>query len=396
MNQDYLKILGLKISTLKPAETLKKINQFLSAKTGARHLVTPNPEFLLAALKDDEFFYVLNHADLAIPDGVGLKFAAWFKGRNIHRLTGADLVKDILNLADEKKLKVAIFNWRFGLSKESEIRRALEIIYPQAKFLIEDIERDDNHSYNLHQLNSFAPQIVLVSLGAPWQDKFINQNLKKWSTVKIALGVGGSLDFLTGKQKRAPKFFRSLGLEWLWRLLMQPTTRLRRIYQACLVFPVKVIKYELINKLFYRQNVVGFIYNNEGDLLMVHRNEDTPKPDWKLPQGGIERGESRTQAIMREMREELGTDNFEIIKSYKNIFKYRWNIDYGIKGYKGQKQTLFLLKFKGKKTEIKLDKENKAYRWIKIDNLLDETDQVRHEGYQLFLEKYYEERNKNL
>lgn len=114
-----INILGVNISTLRRQQVLKKIEQFLSdgpskfssrsfrssrsprseaggEASGQHQIVTPNPEFLLQAGKDEEFFYILNKADLAVPDGVGLKFAAWAMGKNIHRYAGVDLVKDVI------------------------------------------------------------------------------------------------------------------------------------------------------------------------------------------------------------------------------------------------------------------------------------------------------------
>ena len=93
-------ILGIKISSLKKSEVLEKLIFFLSGERQCQ-IVTPNPEIILTALKDEELFYILNQADLAIPDGIGLKFAAWLTGKNIERITGADLVKDILKIAQK-------------------------------------------------------------------------------------------------------------------------------------------------------------------------------------------------------------------------------------------------------------------------------------------------------
>jgi N-acetylglucosaminyldiphosphoundecaprenol N-acetyl-beta-D-mannosaminyltransferase len=89
-------------------------------------------------------------------------------------------------------------------------------------------------------INNFSPAILFVALGFPEQEKLIYQHLSDLKTVKFAIGVGGTFDFITNKIARAPKFLRYLGLEWLWRLLLQPK-RLKRIYRATLVFMFKIL-----------------------------------------------------------------------------------------------------------------------------------------------------------
>ena len=99
-----INILGINITNLKPAQVLDKISGYLT--DGKQHqIVTPNPEIILAATvteQDEELFYILNRADLAVADGMGLKLASWFLGKNLPRITGADLLKDILTLAQEQ------------------------------------------------------------------------------------------------------------------------------------------------------------------------------------------------------------------------------------------------------------------------------------------------------
>src|SRR3989338_11388731 len=100
-----INILGINISADSRQEILKKISDFLNGKT-PRYIVTSNPEFLLAAKHDEEFFYILNQADLAVPDGVGLVFASLFTGKSIKRITGIDLMLDVCALAAEKSKSV--------------------------------------------------------------------------------------------------------------------------------------------------------------------------------------------------------------------------------------------------------------------------------------------------
>ncbi|MCK4554872.1 WecB/TagA/CpsF family glycosyltransferase [Candidatus Parcubacteria bacterium] len=400
---DTINILGINISTLNKKQVLKKIEQFLQA--GKQHqIVTPNPEFLLEAGHDEEFFYILNKADLTVPDGIGLKFAAWAMGKNIHRVTGADLVTDILKVAQDRKLKVAILNWCDGLSKKEDIDNAVKKLYPKLNFIIKDIDKEIGNclparpwqagKLEIGSLVKFKPDILFVALGAPWQEKWIYHNLPKLPSVKIAIGVGGAFDFLTGKIKRAPKFLRVLGLEWLWRLIKQPW-RWRRIYNAVIVFPWQFLKWRFILPFIYRSNVACLLYkkkNNRYKILLAERRNE---PDhWQLPQGGTD-GEDLMTAGARELSEEIDCDKFRPIACFSNLWKYKFDKKVGKYktkrhiGYKGQKQGLFIAEFIGKDEDIKINFwDHSDWKWIDSKNLVNEVHPIRKESAKIFLEKF--------
>lgn len=237
---NIINILGINISVSYRLEIMAKIKEFLS--DGRQHyIITPNPEIILTANKDKEFFDILNKADLALPDGVGLKITAWLMGVNLFRITGADLVKDILATAEARNRRAAVFNWRDGLSGAEDIKRALADNYPNLRALAVDVERGTVMPESiLEQAREFKPDIIFSTLGAPYQEKFIFHNLAGLPSVKLGMGVGGSFDFLAGKLPRAPLWLRTIGLEWLWRLIKQPR-RWKRIYNAVMVFPVKFL-----------------------------------------------------------------------------------------------------------------------------------------------------------
>ncbi len=384
-----IKILGVKIDKLTSKEVFEKIEEFLLSNK-QYYIATLNPEILLEAQKDEEYFYILNNVDLSVVDGIGLKFAGLATGNNLERIPGADLTENILRIAEIKKLKIAILNWSGGLSKKEDIEKALIKKYSSLKFIAENIERDFTDfakTESLTSLQKFEPDILFITLGVPYQEKFIYHNLNKIPSVKLALGVGGSFDFISGKIKRAPLIFQKLGAEWFWRLTMQPW-RWRRIYNAVIVFPCKFIKWKFINRFFYRKNVVAFIFNNKNQVLIVNRtgNDDY----WGLPQGGVDGKESSDDAILREMKEETNISSVDVLGKFKNVYKYKWPKNYTHSGYKGQRQTLYILKFNGENDEIKLSPwELKDWKWVEIDQLINKSDKLREEAYEIFLEKFY-------
>ena len=221
-------ILGVKIDNLIIEEALRKVEGFL--EDGQQHyIVTPNPEFLVKAQKDEEFRKILNQADLAVADGIGLIFASWFLGQPLkQKITGTDLMEKICQKAAQKKWSVFLLGDRED-SLVKETADQLKKKYPGL-----DIKTDLKEA-----------SILFIAFGAPWQEKWIAQNLKKMSSVKLAMGVGGAFNFMAGRIRRAPKFFQRLGLEWLWRLFCQPW-RIKRIFRAVVIFPWLIIKNGLI------------------------------------------------------------------------------------------------------------------------------------------------------
>lgn len=242
-------ILGIKISNLRRQEVLHKIEEYIRSK-GKHYLVTPNPEFVMDAQKDPDFREILNQADIAIPDGIGLIFASWYLLRPLkQRIHGVDLCWDIFNLSLKNGWSVYLFGGEKGTVKPLVAEEALNVLknkYPGLK--VDCYHKEyryglDNDQQAVETINHFKPDVLLVALGHRKQEKWINKNLDKLD-VKLAIGVGGTFDYISGKIKRAPKWIRSLGLEWLFRLFKQPT-RWPRIIKATFKFVSLVIIWPL-------------------------------------------------------------------------------------------------------------------------------------------------------
>jgi N-acetylglucosaminyldiphosphoundecaprenol N-acetyl-beta-D-mannosaminyltransferase len=401
-----INILGINISTFNKEEIKSTIENYLESN-GQYYIVTPGPEFILRAENDEEFFYILNKADLAVPDGFGLKCAAGVMGKNIYRYPGADMVKDILKLAEDKKKRVVVFSWNKSLSKPDEITAAIKSKYPKLEFTVFELSRNKKEWVSIERsstLKEFAPDIIFVALGAPWQEKFIYHSLKKIPSAQLAVGVGGSFDFFTGKIKRAPKLFRVAGLEWVWRIIKQPwekkVWRLKRIYHAVIIFPLKFIKWRFINRFFYRKNIACLLYKrkeNSYKVLVVERQIETNH--WQIPQGGID-NLSPQKAGVKELEEEIGTDRFKPIKFFNFIYSYKYAAEDKVaiagsgvrpRGHKGQKQGLMIAEFTGNDKDIKINYwDHSAWKWIDYKELVDTVHRKRKEATKIFLKKFEE------
>jgi N-acetylglucosaminyldiphosphoundecaprenol N-acetyl-beta-D-mannosaminyltransferase len=239
-------ILGVKLDNFTRKEVLAKVTTFL-AEDRFHQIATINPEFILRAQKDVAFRDILNDCDLKVVDGVGIWFAFLRFGKYLKsRMTGIDLMMEILKLASENKLKVFLISYDGALSSWEETKVAILKIHPNLEIDGELLDtgcpmdiKNERHSVS----KAIADyEIVFCSLGTPSQEKLLH-SLKTVENAKIRLvmGVGGSFDFLTGKCKRAPKFLQKIGLEWLWRFLQEPKYRAKRIFRAVIVFPIKII-----------------------------------------------------------------------------------------------------------------------------------------------------------
>ena len=216
-----MEILGVKIDNLDMEEILERVEDFLK-HAQQRYLVTSNPEFLVKAQKDEEFRKILNQADLSIPDGVGLVFASRFLGQPIkERVAGVDLMERICQRATQANWSVLLVGAEPGVAEKAI--ENLKSRYPGLK------------------VSEDKPVILFVALGAPKQEKWIVENLRQIPSVKLALGVGGAFDFISGRVRRAPKLVQRMNMEWFWRFSRQPW-RVKRMYDALIRFPWLVVK----------------------------------------------------------------------------------------------------------------------------------------------------------
>ena len=146
-------------------------------------------------------------------------------------------MEEILRLAEKNNLKTFLAASSRGLSTWEETSQAIIKRFPALKIGGTNLNKDITGS----RLRVTDYEIVFANFGAPYQEKFLN-SLKsaKNSKMRLVMGVGGSFDYLTGKIRRAPVFTRKIGLEWLWRLIQQPR-RIKRIWNAVIIFPIKII-----------------------------------------------------------------------------------------------------------------------------------------------------------
>jgi len=385
-----MKILGIHVTDDSREEVLGRIEGFLSSDK-QNIIVTPNPEIILQAQDDEKLFHILNIASLSLADGIGLKMMGWLLGENVTRITGADLVVDILKMAQGRKSNVGIINWSGGLSSFGEIKKTLEEKFAGVRVFVVDVAKKDFGKKDISFASLSNCEIILANLGAPFQEKIIFNNLAQFPKARVLIGIGGALDFLTGKIKRAPFVLRKIGMEWLWRLIKQPA-RIKRIMNAVIIFPLRFFKFHFINYFLYRPNVACLLYKKTAtgfDLLLINRSDEDVH--WQIPQGGLD-GLSTELAAKKELSEELGTDKFKTIAIAKNIYRYKYenkNLVVKHRGYKGQKQDLYIAEFTGTDADIKLKPwEHAGWKWVSEAEFVSALHGKRQKSGVVFLEKF--------
>jgi len=242
-------LLGVKIDNLSLREVLERVESFMRDNK-QHYIVTVNPEFLVLAQKDKDFRKILNKADLSVPDGIGIVFASLLKKNNLirSRVTGVDLFEEICYLASMKNWNIFLYGARE--ETREEVKNNLLRKYPELRVNCLS-ENGFLNDYKINDLNTKG--ILFVALGAAKQEKWINENLENMPNIKLAVGVGGTFDFISGNVSRAPVILRKIGLEWLWRLIIQPK-RFPRIINAVIIFPFLVIKEIIKNSKFQITN----------------------------------------------------------------------------------------------------------------------------------------------
>lgn len=232
-------LFGINIDTIKNEDALNKA-AFLIEQGKPSQVVTINPEMFTEAEKNQEFANILSQAEMIIPDGVGVKIALKINGIDAERIPGIDFAYKLLEKSAKDNLSVAIIG-----AKEEIVTKAVEnlknkmpninIVYFRNGYF-----KNDEEVYL--ELKEKNPQIVLVAMGSPRQEFFISE-AKKILNRGLMVGIGGSLDVWSGSIKRAPKFFRMTGTEWLYRTVLQPE-RFKRIFPSLPLFLIKSLVYK--------------------------------------------------------------------------------------------------------------------------------------------------------
>ena len=301
LERNIVPILGVPVDSTRRRGVLMKIQKFLeilapqaqSGRSGKLFIVTPNPEIVNLASKDTSFRKTLGQAHLSLPDGIGIIMAQryivlqvpkfpvvtqlalvcvgfWIGASGLFNrrwlisagetVPGRLVFEDLVKLASKKGWRVFLLGGGKGVAEKAAKKIQNLKIKNQnydAKFKIlgmegprldmegkpqgggeAQIERE-----TIEEINTFKPDLLFVGFGAPKQEYWLYRNLPKLN-VRVGMVVGGTFDSVAGTVMPAPRFVTEAGLEWVWRLITQPW-RIGRIFNAVVVFPLKVLIWRL-------------------------------------------------------------------------------------------------------------------------------------------------------
>jgi len=214
-------ILGVRVDCVSPAETLAEIDRFVAAGT-PHHIVTADASMVVTARHDPALRAIIESADLVTPDGFGILWAS----RQIrtpvpYKVSGVDLVGELCRLSPTKGYRIFFFGAGPGIAEEAAAK--MRALYPGTQIVgtRDGFFTPAQEPEVLAQIRAAAPDIVLVALGIPKQEKWIARN-KDASGAALLVGVGGSFDVFSGRVRRAPPFMQQHGFEWLYRLYKNP------------------------------------------------------------------------------------------------------------------------------------------------------------------------------
>lgn len=231
-------------------DILEKIKKDTLSHDKFVHVVSVNPENIISSIGDKTFQDAILTAQIRIPDGVGTVWAAQtLGGKVVERVSGADLLVELMNWAGKMRLSTVLIGGRANLA--TDIAECYNQRYPQAKFIglagIFDIKNPQTEEEDkiFSIVRDIRPHLVFVAFGSPAQEKWIWTN-KTVFNQSVCMGVGGGFDFLGGRVKRAPTVVRQFGLEWLWRLVIQPWRWRRQL--RLIQFVILVIRSRFLYK----------------------------------------------------------------------------------------------------------------------------------------------------
>ncbi len=229
---ERINIRGVGFDNLTMDEAVAKATDFLSGDK-ACSVYTPNAEIVQMCVDNSDFASLVNSADMVIPDGIGVIKASNILGTPLkEKVAGVELGERMLKVCAERGCKVYFLGGKPGVAELAA--QKMKEKYPTLDFAgVHDgyfQKQGEESDAVVRHINESSPALLFVCLGVPSQEKWIYENKDKLNSVRLCLALGGSLDVYAGTVKRAPKIFIRLGLEWLYRLLKQPS-RIGRMMQ---------------------------------------------------------------------------------------------------------------------------------------------------------------------
>lgn len=233
---ETISIFGVKVYNITLYETTRLLEEFLK-QDQLRTIYTPNTEIVMAAKEDESLKAIINEGDLIIPDGIGLVYGSKIRKKPLReRVTGFDTSLRLLEIANKNRYSLYLLGGKDGVAKDAA--RNIKKEYPNINIVgfhhgffkgsHLGLKGEKEEKEIINEINCLRPDIVFVGLGFPRQELWIHNN-KNNLKAKVIIGNGGVMDILSGNMERAPEVYQRLGLEWLYRLIKEPSRIIRQV-----------------------------------------------------------------------------------------------------------------------------------------------------------------------
>ncbi len=217
-------VLGLPLASVTIGQAVERVEEMI-AQEGTHQVVTANLDFWLKSNSDPHLHRIIAGCDMVVADGMPLVWASKFLGAPLpERVTGVDMVPHLMELSAKKGYRIFLLGGGKGIAAAT--KEMFERKYPGVQICgvfappFSDL-REMDHSEILDQVRAAKPHILLVGFGNPKQEKWIWMHRRQLG-VPVSMGIGGSMDILLGRVRRAPEWMQRSGLEWFMRMMQEP------------------------------------------------------------------------------------------------------------------------------------------------------------------------------
>jgi len=240
-------IAGINIDDITMEQAVERVYEFIDSNEN-HSIYTPNAEIMMEGITNKNINRVLNTADMLVADGAGVVLASKILGRTVaQKVSGVDLAKKLLSSTSKRPIKFFLFGGSPGIAEKAHANiicdyPAAQVVGTRNGFFTADDEEEI-----IDQINKSGAEVLFVCLGAPKQELWIDTNKNKLQ-VKACLGLGGTINILSGTVNPSPDFFRNNGLEWLHRLYKEPRRFKRMLRLPKFILHVLAIRIGLIKQ----------------------------------------------------------------------------------------------------------------------------------------------------